>query len=92
MPDMANREIPSRDSRMVSPVLPAGDVVDKLLARYVDWREDASAVADAYRGWCEAPAGEKTWRFSAYMAALDDEESSAKTYAVEVAEVERSLA
>jgi hypothetical protein len=66
-------------------------LVDELLSRYVDWREDALAVADAYTRWSSAPAGEQPWRFVAYVAALDLEEASAKSYAVAVTELESSL-
>jgi hypothetical protein len=66
-------------------------LVDEMLAHYIDWRQDAAAVADAYSRWCFAPGGEEAPRFSAYMAALDREESSAASYAVVVREVEHAL-
>jgi hypothetical protein len=66
-------------------------LVDEMLSRYVSWREHAAAVADAYRQWAAAPADEEADGFSAYLAALDLEESSANRYAVLVADVERSL-
>jgi hypothetical protein len=62
-----------------------------MLSRYIDWRRRAAAVADAYRHWSGAPADENASRFSAYVAALDLEEASAKSYAVQVADVERFL-
>jgi hypothetical protein len=62
-----------------------------MLAYYIDWRQDAAAVADAYSRWCFAPGGEEAPRFAAYMAALDREESSATNYAAVVREVERAL-
>ena len=56
-------------------------LVDEMLDRYVEWREDATAVDAAYLEWSGAPAHARAWRFSVYMAALEQEESSAKTYA-----------
>jgi hypothetical protein len=70
---------------------PLVDLVDEMLARYVDWREDAAAVADAYARWCEAPAREGAWRFSAYMAALEREESAAISYASILTDLQRTL-
>jgi hypothetical protein len=61
------------------------------LSCYVNWREDAAAVTDAYRQWSEAPVDEKGGRFLAYLATLDHEESSAGNYALAVGDVERSL-
>jgi hypothetical protein len=62
-----------------------------MLASYVEWREDAAAVAEAHRRWSSAPADEAAWHYSAYMAALDQEESSAKRYAGALRDVERWL-
>lgn len=70
---------------------PAVAVVDAMMSRYVQWREHAAAATDAYSEWSAAPAGEKASRFAAYFAALDREEASAGSYAVAVADVERSL-
>lgn len=70
---------------------PALELVDAMMSRYVQWREHAAAATDAYSEWSAAPAGEKASRFAAYFAALDREEASAGTYAVAVADVERSL-
>jgi hypothetical protein len=64
---------------------------DGMLARYVDWREDTAAVADAYRRWSDAAGQDTGPRFSAYLAALDQEESSAASYADAVAHLERLL-
>jgi hypothetical protein len=49
--------------------------------RYLSWREDASAVAGAYARWLAAPRDERARRFAAYGAALDQEATSAATYA-----------
>jgi hypothetical protein len=66
-------------------------LVDEMLDRYVEWREDAAAVSAAYGGWSGAPAREKGWRFSVYMAALEQEESAATSYAAVVEELDRWL-
>jgi hypothetical protein len=66
-------------------------LVDEMLERYVEWREDAAAVRGRYADWSGAPAREEAWRFSAYLAALEQEESAAQTYAVVVAELDGCL-
>jgi hypothetical protein len=66
-------------------------LVDEMLASYIDWREDAAATRDAYTRWCTAPTAEEDWRFSAYMAALDQEESAAARYALVLEHMQRSL-
>jgi hypothetical protein len=70
---------------------PAVDPVDDMMARYVQWREDAAGVAEAYALWRAAPRAEAAWRFSAYLAALRAEEASAGSYALAVADVVCSL-
>jgi hypothetical protein len=67
------------------------DLVDEMMILYVTWREDASAVGEAYRHWSAAPASEEAWRFSAYLASLESEEASAERYARAVTSVGRSL-
>lgn len=62
-----------------------------MMNRYVCWREDAAAVSDTYLHWRAAPRADEAWRFSAYLAALDAEETSAGTYACAVAVVADSL-
>ena len=88
---MAVRKISPTSKHKPDTVCAAADLVDEMLSRYVTWREHAAAVANAYRQWAAAPADEEAGRFSAYLAALDLEESSAGTYALTVADVERSL-
>jgi hypothetical protein len=70
---------------------PATELLDEMLSRYIDWREHAAAVRNAYEHWSAAEVGDRAWRFVAYRAALDLEEWSAGRYAVAVAGVERSL-
>jgi hypothetical protein len=70
---------------------PVAGLLDELHAYYLDWRHEAAAVGRAYKRWCEAPPADAPWRFSAYLAALDGEESAALTYAQVLAEVERAV-
>jgi hypothetical protein len=73
----------------VSTSSPVRSLLREMLACYADWREDAIAVGDAYLRWSSAPRVQEPWRFSAYMAALDQEESSARSYRIAIAELER---
>jgi hypothetical protein len=52
-------------------------LVDQMQDTYVDWREHAGLVTDAYARWCLASANEWTLRFAAYLAALDQEQAAA---------------
>ena len=70
---------------------PAAVLADEMLAGYLDWREDAAAVADVYQRWSHAPAAEEPMWFSVYLAALEQEESAAEIYALAVANLRRSL-
>jgi hypothetical protein len=90
-PCMAARKVTPTRKRRLEPAFPPAELVDRLMSRYVSWRERAAAVADAYRQWSDAPADERASRFAAYLGALDLEESSAHSYALLVADVERSL-
>ncbi len=62
-----------------------------MLACHVGWRENASAARDAYTHWLDASGREEVMCFSAYMAALEQEELSARSYAQVVARVQREL-
>jgi hypothetical protein len=66
-------------------------MVDDLLDGYIDWRETARAVADAYARWSIASGPERALRFAAYGAMLDREEKTAEAYAEVVTNVERWL-
>jgi hypothetical protein len=70
---------------------PAARLVDAVLDGYVEWREDAASVADAYTRWSSAPRAENAVRFAAYTAALDQEQSAASAYAQSISELERWL-
>jgi hypothetical protein len=56
---------------------------------YADWREREDAVADAYGQWSAASADEEAVRFSAYVAALDQEAAAAGVYARSIQELGR---
>jgi hypothetical protein len=66
-------------------------LLDDLLDGYVDWRESARAVADAYARWSIASGAERDLRFAAYTATLDQEQKTASAYAAAVTDVERWL-
>jgi len=84
---MAGSRVPSTTQEQSA----TDGLVDELLAYYIDWRRDAAAVTTAYREWSAASGAEGPLRFAAYMAALDQEQSSADRYAVVLSEVERAL-
>jgi hypothetical protein len=62
---------------------------DEIIDLYLDWREEAAGVADAYATWADAPADEKGPCFVAYLAAIDREEAAARSYADVVSNGER---
>jgi hypothetical protein len=65
--------------------------VDEMVDCYVQWRECATAAATAYQQWSDAPRDEKNRRYSAYTAWLDQEQATARSYELAVAEVEHWL-
>jgi hypothetical protein len=74
-----------------TPGLLTDGLVDEMLGCYLDWRHDAAAAAEACRLWSAVSGGDEALRFAAYMAALDQEESSAFRYALVSREVESAL-
>lgn len=88
---MAARKISPTGTPGADTAGPALEALDAMMSRYVAWREHAAVATDAYGEWSAAPTSEKAPRFTAYLAALDREEASAGSYAVAVADVERSL-
>jgi hypothetical protein len=48
-------------------------------------------LADSYRRWSSAPAGEQALRFAVYIAALDEEQTAAAIYAESIRELDRWL-
>lgn len=67
-------------------------LVDEMFTSYVEWREEANAVADAYRRWCDAPAPDRSKRHAAYLGALDREQAAAMSYSTAVTDVELAVA
>jgi hypothetical protein len=63
---------------------------DDLIDSYLDWREEAAGVADAYTLWADATADDKAARFAAFTAAINREEAAARNYADLMADGERS--
>ena len=70
---------------------PIPELVDRVLDRYVEWRQTTGDVADTYGRWCVAQRCDVAPRFAAYIAALDQEETAAGTYAESIRELERRL-
>ena len=68
-----------------------GILLDDLLDAYVDWRESARAVADAYDRWTLTSGLHRAPRFAAYAATLDQEQKTANAYADAVTDLERCL-
>jgi hypothetical protein len=66
-------------------------LVDATLERYLDWRDQASNTAAAYRSWSAAPTDERRLRFGVYLSALDQEQCAATTYAGSVHELAARL-
>lgn len=56
-------------------------LVDEAVDAYVDWREECTAVWDAYGRWTRATAVDAPLAFSAYRAAVDREELASQVYA-----------
>ncbi len=56
-------------------------LLDETIESYVDWREKCAAVWDAFDRWASARGVDATTAFSAYGAALDQEECASHAYA-----------
>ena len=89
-PELADHD-GMRASRDPSLQWPADVLFDDLVDGYVDWRESARAVAQAYDRWSFAFGSERAVRFAAYTATLDQEQKTAAAYAEAVTDVERWL-
>jgi membrane-bound lytic murein transglycosylase B len=59
-------------------------LVDYLLELYCEWREDSARVQTAYDRFASADSEDRDAAFASYMAALDQEESAAQTYAEQI--------
>jgi hypothetical protein len=67
------------------------DLIDEMLSCYYEWRDEAAVVDETYRHWCTAPSAERERYFAVYIAALDQEESAAMTYAFAAEELRELL-
>ena len=56
-------------------------IVDDAVLAYVGWREECTAVWNAYDWWASAPAEDARRAYAAFRAALDREEAAAIIYA-----------
>jgi hypothetical protein len=56
-------------------------LVDAAMGAYLDWRDECTAVTDAYRRWADAGEGDAAIAWSAYEVALDREERTSLLYA-----------
>lgn len=56
-------------------------LLDETIQSYVDWREKCAAVWDSFDRWASAGGVEASTAFSAYRAALDQEECASHAYA-----------
>lgn len=67
-------------------------LIDELMDRYVEWREQCAALSDAYAQWSRGSRSERRLAFEAYKAALDLEEHASQVYADRVRRFERTRA
>jgi hypothetical protein len=63
------------------PSLQQRQTVDEAVLAYVEWREECTAVWDAYRRWARAPSADAAFAFGEYTSALDREQGAATVYA-----------
>src|SRR3981081_570171 len=64
-------------------------LIDEMLARYLDWRAEAEAVDAAYGVWSRAPQAEGALAFAAYGVAVDREERAATVYGSVIDRIEQ---
>ena len=81
----------SRRTRAVVGAWSIAGLVDQMLDTYVEWREHAALVADAYACWYDTSASEGTLRFAAYLAALDQEQAAASEHRDTVTQLQPRL-
>jgi high-affinity K+ transport system ATPase subunit B len=88
---MPTPEIPHISTHKNTLVGWAAALAHEMLAYYMDGRNDAAALADAYRVWQRVPTAQEAAHFAAYMVALDNEEAAATSYAMVVKNLDRAL-
>jgi hypothetical protein len=57
------------------------ELIDEVMDRYLDWREQCVALRRAYERWSNRTVSDQRWAFEAYRAALDLEEHASDVYA-----------
>jgi hypothetical protein len=67
------------------------ELIDVLMDRYVDWREECIGLRKAYERWSTVRVAERELAFAAYRSALDREDRASAVYADLVKSVEREL-
>ena len=55
--------------------------VDDAVVAYAGWRHASAAVRDAYRRWESAARADYACAHAAYLAAIDQEQAAANSYA-----------
>jgi hypothetical protein len=67
------------------------ELIDEVMDRYLDWREQCVALRKAYERWSNGTVSDQRWAFEAYRATLDLEEHSSDVYADWLNRFEREL-
>jgi hypothetical protein len=62
-------------------------LVHAAMDAYLDWRDECTAVSDAYRRWTEAGEADTAMAWRAYEVALDREERASVLYAGSIEQV-----
>lgn len=66
------------------------NLIDDALTCYLDWRDYADLVSEAYREWSSSPEQEAL-HYAVYVTALDHEAAAAAAYSDSLQIVERYL-
>jgi hypothetical protein len=67
------------------------ELIDEMVERFVDWREQCIAVAESYERWSNGSIANRKLAFEVYKAALDLEEHASLIYAERVSRFEDQL-
>lgn len=71
-------------TRIANKLTPRSVLIDAVMDRYVDWREESAAVRCAYGLWSNAVSADRFLTHAAYEAALDREERAADLYSAAI--------
>ena len=66
-------------------------LVDEMIQRYVEWREECDGVRAAHDWWTGSPISERRTSCAVYAAALDREASAADEFAAALGRLKRCL-